>query len=269
MIDFRKAMEQTERYSSTTDVKIEDEEYSSLSDESDAAQEDLDAVWELRFRRTIDSISEAIRSLYRVSVLLRRPRKFSNSLSSSNSTMHSHSPLRATLDYAHISERMRSWRRLTRQPEVGGDEGHLATDDKNQSRKEDEQQEIAGIAFLYQRFTWANLSRRKQIDYWTKHPDEPEIPIRSMKAFGKTSQQKGKSIAATPTSVSVIAESALGDNTEGGQLRTVYAESAVGRSNTTRVPDVPKCSKNDPYFECPFCHVILNSELMQEKKIWE
>ncbi|KAH0365206.1 hypothetical protein KCU65_g6254, partial [Aureobasidium melanogenum] len=209
------AIEQTKRYSSPVQVGTEDEEYSSSSDDRESAQEDLTTTWEIKFYKTIKSISEGVRSLYRVSALLRRLPKSSESLGPSNSTIQSRSALRATLDYAHVSERMRHWRRSTQQPEVGGGE-------QSQPNKEDEQQEIAEIAFLYQRFTWANLCRRKQLDYWTNCPDEPEEPMESLNADGQKSRQKDKTMLTVPTSLSDIAESAPGDNTESRRLRIIF-----------------------------------------------
>ncbi|KAG9513523.1 hypothetical protein KCV07_g8721, partial [Aureobasidium melanogenum] len=263
----KKAIEQTKRYSSTVDVDAEDEEYSSLSDESDAAQEDLKTNWEIRFRNTIEFVFEGIRSLYRVSILLRRPRDSSKYLRSSNPTIPAHDTLRVTLDYAHVSEKIRQWRRLTMRSRLGGDERHVVTEEEIQLKKENEQQEIADIAFFCQRLAWANLCRREQFKYWIDHPDVPETQT-TASDVGKEIQQKDRIMSAIPASLSTVAKSALEDNTEVGQSRT-KAKSAVGQPNTTRVPDVPKCSKNGPNFECPFCHVILSSGLMQKREIWE
>ncbi|KAG9845084.1 hypothetical protein KCU98_g7016, partial [Aureobasidium melanogenum] len=264
-----KAIEQTKRFSPTADVNSDDEEYSSLSDESDAAQGNPKTNWEIRFSKTVEFMFEGIRSLYRVSVLLRRPRNSSKYLKSSNSTIPSHDALRVTLDYAHVSEKIRQWRHLTMRSRVGGDEEYVVTEEEMQLRKENEQQEIADIAFFCQRLAWANLFRRKQFDHWVEYPDVPETQIEALDAVVKSNQRKDKIMSAIPTSLSTVAKSALGDNTEVGQWRTVYAKSAVGRSNTIRVPDVPKCSKNDLNFECPFCHTILDSRSMQRRETWK
>lgn len=269
MIDSCKATEQIERLSLPADTDTEDEEYSSLSDESDAAQQGLRTTWDIRFRKTIESIFERIRSLYRVSVLLRRPRNSSKYLRSSNLTIPSENTLRVTLDYAHVSEKIRQWRHLTMRSRVGTDEEHVVTEEEIQLRKENEQQEIADIAFFCQRLTWANLFRRKQFDYWIDHPDVPETQTIGVDTVGTTHLQKDKMALAMPTSLSTVAKSALGNNTEVGQWRTVYAQSKVGRFNNVRVPDVPKCSRSNPNFECPFCHIILDSRLMQKRETWK
>ncbi|KAG9638298.1 hypothetical protein KCU64_g13857, partial [Aureobasidium melanogenum] len=262
-----KAIEQTKKFPPTAYVDTEDEEYSSLSDESDAVQEGLETFWEIRFRKTIKSVFEGIRSLYRVSTLLRRPQNSSQYLRSSTSTAISPDALRVTLDYAHVLQKIRQWRHLTMRSRLGGDEGHVVTEEEIQLKKENEQQEIADIAFFCQRLAWANFCRREQFDYCIDHPDIPESQ-KTASDVGKAIQLKDRIMSAIPASLSTVAKSALEDNTEVGQSRT-KAKSAVGQPNTTRVPDVPKCSKNGPSFECPFCHVILNSGLMQKREIWE
>lgn len=152
---------------------------------------------------------------------------------------------------------------------VGGNEERVVTESEVQLRKKNEQREIADIAFFCQRLTWANLFRREQFDYWIDYPDVPETQTKPFGAVGKTNQQKDKIIPVISTSLSTVAKSALGNNTEVGQSRTVYAKSVFGRSNTTRVPDVPKYSQNDTNFECPFCRIILESKLMQDRETWK
>lgn len=266
MTDRHKAIDQTEKRSATAGGEKEDEEHSSSSDESDTAQEGLEAAWEIRLRKIISTIFEGIRSLYRISVLLRRPRNTSKYLKSSNTTMPSHDALTVTLDYAHISEKIRQWRHLTMRVKVG-DEEHVVTEEEIQRRKEDEHQEIADIVFLCQRLTWANLFRRKQFNYWIDYPDVSESQERASDTILNPLKDQNSSVI--HASLSTVAKSALADNNDVGQLLTVYAKSVTGRSNTARVPDVPKRSKTDPNFECPFCHIILDSKSMQTRETWK
>ncbi|KAG9520138.1 hypothetical protein KCU93_g7760, partial [Aureobasidium melanogenum] len=205
---------------------------------SDAAQEGLETVWEIRFRKTINSVFEGIRSLYRVSALLRRPRNSSQYLRSSTSTAISPDALRVTLDYAHVSQKVRQWRHLTMQSRLGADEGHAVTEEDIQFKKDNEQQEIADIAFFCQRLAWANLCRREQFKYWIDHPDVPESQT-TASDVGKAIQQKDRIMSAISASLSTVAKSAREDNPEVGQSRT-EAESAVGQPSTAQVPDVPK-----------------------------
>lgn len=60
------------------ELDVEDEEHSSASDESDTQQAGPQNAWEIRLRKTVDLIFENVRSLYRISVLLRRPQNSSN-----------------------------------------------------------------------------------------------------------------------------------------------------------------------------------------------
>jgi len=269
MTDYREAIDQTVKHSSTASVDEEDEEYSSLSDESDTAQESPQSAWEVTLRKTISMMFEAIRSLYRISILLRRPRNSSKYLKSSNSTIPSHDALKVTMDYAHVVEKIRQWRYLTMRSKVGSDEEHVVTEEEIQSRKENDHQEVADIAYLCQRLTWANLFRRKQFDYWIDYPDVPESQEPALTTDAKRDQLKGQTFSALHASFSTVAKSALGEDNNGEQWHTVYARSAVGRSNSTRVPDVLRCSKTHTNFECPFCHIVLDSNSMQKREVWK
>jgi hypothetical protein len=229
------------------------------------ARESLEPAWEVRLCKIISSIFEGIRSLYRISVLLRRPRNSSKYLRSSNTTIPSQNALKVTQDYAHVLEKIRQWRHRTVRSKVGGEEEKVATVEEVQRREEDEHHENADIAFFCQRLTWANLFRRKQFDYWVDCPDVPESQ--------HTDAQPNRLNAQTPTvidaSFSSVAMSALGNGNDVVQLLTVYAKSVVGRPNASRVPDVPRFSKTYPSFECPYCHIILDSKLMQERESWK
>jgi len=267
--DCRKAIDQTVKHSSTADIDGEDEEHSSSSDESDTAQEGPQTAWEVTLRKTISMIFEAIRSLYRMSILLRRPRNSSKYLKSSNSTIPSHDALKVTMDYAHVVEKIRQWRHLTMRSKVGGDEEHVVTEEEIQLRKKNDLREVADIVFLCQRLTWANLFRRKQFDYWVDFPDVPESQEQPLNTDAKPEQLKGQTFSALHASFSTVAKSALGEDNNGEQWHTVYAKSAIGRSNPTRVPDVPRCSKTHTNFECPFCHMVLDSNSMQKREVWK
>lgn len=153
---------------------------------------------------------------------------------------------------------------------VGIDEEHVVTEEDIQLRKEYGHQEIADIVFFCQRLTWANVFRRKQFDHWVDHPDVPEKQQeQSLGTDVKPNQLKGQTSSALRASFSTVAKSALGDDSNAEQRHTVYAKSVIGRSSATRVPDVPKCSKIDPNFECPFCHIILDSKVMQRREVWK
>ena len=76
--DRYKAIEQEGRVSLTAELDTESEEDSSSSGESDTQQQGPKTAWEIKLRKIVASISEDIRSLYRTSMLLRRPQNPSN-----------------------------------------------------------------------------------------------------------------------------------------------------------------------------------------------
>jgi hypothetical protein len=168
--DHFKAIKQTERYSSWAGVEIEYEESSSSSDESDTAQRDLEAPWETRIRRTINSMFEEIRSLYRISILLRRSRNSSKYMDLDVSAALSRSTLGNTPHMAHIMEKIQQWRSLTIPPMIGGVEKQVMLT-RGITKNNDQHAEIIDIMFLYQRLIWASHVRRRQLDYWMTHPD--------------------------------------------------------------------------------------------------
>jgi hypothetical protein len=267
--DHRKAIKHTEESSSITGVNTESEENSSSSDESDTAQEGLETGWEMRLRKIVNSISEEIRSLYRISVLLRCPRNPSKSLRSSNSTISSYAALKVTADYTHISEKIRQWRDYAMRSKLGTDQRYVMTENEDQLQKKNAYREMTDIVFFCERLTWANLFRRKQFDHWVDCPDVPELQERALDTVAAPDQVKDQSSSDIHTSLSTDAKSTLGKNYHIEDLLTIYANSAVGRSDATDVPEVPRRSKTDPNFECPFCHIVLDSEMMQKRETWK
>jgi hypothetical protein len=279
--DHRKALKQIEESSSITGVNTESEEDSSSSDESDTAQEGLETDWEIRLRKIVNSISEEIRSLYRISVLLRCPRNPSKSLRSSHSTISSYAALKATADYTHISEKIRQWRDYTIRSKLGADQRYVMTENEDQLKK-NAHREMTDIVFFCERLTWANLFRRKQFDHWFDCPDVPEsqertlntIPNRlhysdmhtSLSTDAKTTSGKNYHIEDLLT---VYTNPVVGPVYTNPVVGPVYSNPVVGRLDATEPPNVPRRSKTDPNFECPFCHIVLDSEMMQKRETWK
>jgi hypothetical protein len=177
-------------------------------------------------------------------------------------TIPSQNALKVTSDYAHILEKIRQWRHRTAWSTVSEEDEKAVTVEEIQRRKEDEYHENADIMFFCLRLTWSNLFRRKQFDYWIDCPDVPE----SQHAVTPRNQPNDQIPTVIDASFSSVAKSALGNSNDLGQLHTVYAKSVVGRPNASRVPDVPRCSKTNPKFECPYCHITLDSRPMQERE---
>jgi hypothetical protein len=259
MADLIKGIKQTKKPFSTAGTDTDSEERSSSSDEGDTSQEYSETAWEIRFRKIVNLIFEDIRSLYRISVLLRRPRNYSRYLRPRNPTATSYKGLEASADYAQVTEKIRQSRKFAMQSRFGVDE----------ERKGKEFGEMADIAFFCQRLTWANLFRRKQFNHWINCPDVPESQERASGTVSDPNEVEGQTPSAIHASLSTDIKSALGDDTNVRQLQPVYTRPVAGRSNATRVPDVPKCSTTDPNFECPFCHIILDSGTMQRREIWK
>jgi hypothetical protein len=263
-----KAIEQTMKCFSPVDIDPAGEECSSSSDESDTSQDVLDTASKIKLRRVVNLIFEDIRSLYRISVLLRRPQNSRRYLKSNDSTIPSHDALESMPDYGCISEKIRQWRYLSVQSNVGGDGEHVVTREGIQPRKDDEHQEVANIAFLCQRMTWANLCRRKQLDHWIGYPDVSEPRERALDDVIDFDQLESQALSAMHTLLSEIPKTALENNDYVCQTHNINDKSVAGQSNATRVPDVPVCSKTDLTFECPYCHTILDSRMMQNREAW-
>ncbi|THW57597.1 hypothetical protein D6D20_07837 [Aureobasidium pullulans] len=197
----------------------------SSSDESLSTQSSAPGPPKSRLCKAIESVFDGIRSLYRISALLKRPRNANKYLRSRNMIMPSQATLRTEEDHAHILEKMRQWRHLT---------------------------------------------MRSQFKYWEESPDIPETQEEDIVSRSNSKRVETKDLSATQTSFSSVAISALAETrTEAGRLRTEHTNSVVGGSNAIRVPDIPECSKTDSEFECPFCHLVLSSDRMQDRRAWK
>lgn len=254
MADDRQAIKQTDKLSSIAAIGTEGERHSSSSDESDTAHED--AAGDARLRKITISISDAIRSLYRISTLLRWSRSSGKYLKSSKSTVPSRYTLEATLDYSLISEKIRQWRH--------SDEGNSADEMRSQPSKEGEYQEIEDIVFFCQRLTWANLRRREQLEYWADCPDVPEPQDLSFDdAATSFSQLEDQTASNANASLSQVVEPASGISNNEEQRPTVSVQAAINYSNTQVLDPVADTS------ECSLCHLVLDSKTMQRRGSWK
>ncbi|TIA29191.1 hypothetical protein D6C79_10014 [Aureobasidium pullulans] len=226
--DQLKALHTQSSQSSVQSAHFDGCDDSSSSDESMSTQSSALGPPKTRICKAIESVSDSIRSLYRISALLKRPRNANKYLRSRNMMMPSQATLRAEEDHAHILEKMRQWRHLTMRSQVGGDEERAVTLDDIMSRKLDEDHELADIAFLCQRLTWANKLRRNQFKYWEESPDIPETQEEDIVSRSNSKRVETKDLSATQTSFSSVAISALAETrTEAGRLRTEYTNSVV------------------------------------------
>jgi hypothetical protein len=78
-----------------------------------------------------------------------------------------------------------------------------------------------------------------------------------------------KSVTTIPTvqTFSSVTKSAIFEtDTESGPPRTIYAETVVGDSASTRVPDLPAAAQRGEPFECPYCHMNLE---IKDRLVWK
>lgn len=216
------------------------------------------------FQHLVASIFDHIRSLYKLSALLRRPsvpNKYIRSICKDQVVSHF-----GNWDQAHVENKFRD-----------------------------------AAAHLVQRLGLANTRRRQQLRYWENHPerygtDQPQptladhrssqLPLEprpssltgpwphrmTMKpaAFMKPSQSLGVTSQTTKQSFSTVALSMLNDaEASCNHSRTVYESSIQGATRSLRVPDVPKASGVTSTFNCPFCFARLDVQTMQKRHLWK
>jgi hypothetical protein len=215
-----------------------------------------------------------IRSLYKISLLLRRPAihdKYIRSTPNDQALPHF-----ASWDKAHVSEKMGQWA-------MG--EGFPYKEPIDPSNH------------LVSRLAAANTRRREQLKYWQKHPDRPTSisvqPAASDKQQSLASkdaeailQNQTRSIESavprederktatssknTKYSFSTVAKSELNDNeTFSGRPKTVYEPSENSRGRPLRVPGVPCPPPESLTFDCPFCYSKLDVKTMQQRQLWK
>jgi hypothetical protein len=230
--------------------------------------------------RVSSLIFEHIRSLYKVSALLRRPKVQDKYIRSVTKDSGRQRALHfAAWDQEHVAEKMWQWA--------------LDLNVKYESR-------IGGTNYICARAAAANMRRREQLSYWQKHPDVTEKAKQTPKEPGEetfvdrlkqrlrppgievllstslldsdlpqmmttleTSQK-------TAQSFSTVAQSVLNDNeTFSGRPKTIYAPSMVGASRGARVPNPPSQLEGTVNFECPYCLTTLNWKSMQQRVLWK
>jgi len=153
------------------------------------------------------------------------------------------------------------------------------------------------------RLARANTRRREQLNYWAAYPvrsaiDSEGSPVekkpsakrlpahdsaqRSPSRAGEDAMTKAqslkkhdaKSLISTPTTLvshSTAAVSRIdGARTQAGPPPTIYAETVVGTGlRSTRVPDPPDPGLGNSQFECPFCHMNLETVLIKDRASWK
>jgi hypothetical protein len=232
--------------------------------------------------------------LTQMSVLMRRPgfnRKYLHSTGMAK--LDSRVVMYAKYDLLYVEEKLSHWQTHI----FRCDDGEaVATLDRLMQRASDDSP--GSRHALLQRLATANTRRREQLLYWSRHPDQIPVTIsntsqvkertpevdstkreeRKQAATGATQNpmdgletgshaQKSTMTKNTYSTVaaSAVPGSSLATNPEG----TIYAESTVGNKRSNRVPDVPKSSRLGITFECPYCHLELDSLTMQDRQQWK
>jgi hypothetical protein len=243
--------------------------------------------------RNLVYISDAVNELYRVGTLIRRPRLSGRYLHSTRSTG---SVWPTQKDYQHVREKLRKWQR---QPAEDNDEeiaaensdwhDPVATPEHLQKRDDLENRSETPEFILSRRLAMANVKRRLQLRYWEAHPYSLEqdldakpkmasapLPTKSMEPNPQKPAQEcdGQSIKppATAVTFSTVAKSAVvpSSSMELDAVRTVYEPSIVGQhAPSTRVPDLPTTLLSPSMFQCPYCHMMLETSVMQNRLNWK
>ncbi|KAK3339682.1 hypothetical protein B0T25DRAFT_560394 [Lasiosphaeria hispida] len=231
--------------------------------------------------RQISNIFDQVQLLYNLGILLRRPGLKRRYLKSDLASSHSHFHDAAPEDLSHVAETIRRWRKDTDEWK-----GLLPDEESPVTWAELWSRAQAGLGpentgWLAERLARANTRRRAQLMYWGKNPDqvlgrelatstEAEIPNRPHQSEGGLEDAKSiRSKGTTLFSRNTVAKSDLLGHSADPPTRsnhTVYAETVLGRAHATRVPSVPKGSKEGGTFECPYCHLQLDSAFLTENR---
>ena len=245
-------------------------------------------------------VFEQIRSLYHLSMLLRRPGLggiYIRSVDKNKGASSGSCSLK--FDYNHVSEKVRQWQGLNKSSVAEEEaEERVMTEEDIQNRKNAEESTTDEREILCRRLGKANVRRREQLQYWILNPDRPEVPhtsdhtaepepikVDKVQAAADSQSQVSTVKPCKPTtpgvdeparsttskqSFSTVARSAVDDKmTQSGRPRTIYAQSTVGARQSNRVPEAPKASEDCPTFECPYCHLNLDSKTMQDRQSWK
>lgn len=268
---------------------------SSVSVDSDSS-EDVGSLPKVRVSKIsvlVSHIIEQVRSLYHLSMLLRRPTIGDRYIHSKmKGEGNSSRTIMSQYDHNHVREKVRQWHGQSKSS-VGGhnEQESVTTLIDTQHREVVDSNLLDESEILYHRLSRANTRRREQLKYWLHNPDKPEVavtdeslqttkpvPIKTEVRFEAAGESKSQVATIKPPkaattglnkpdqsttskqSFSTVARSAVYDRkTQSGRPRTEYAKSTVGAKQSNRVPDLPKSSKLKPACDCLSHHNDLNS----------
>ena len=241
--------------------------------------------------RLFQTAFDQIQLLYHLGILLRRPnagRRYLKSGTAPSFGSSNHSIVVLPEDISHVRENIRRWQDAQSRFEVPlEEEKEVSWEDIIQRNEESPDTEGVDMAVI-ERLALANARRRGQLLYWREHPDQVvstyQIPISTTKPRITEAVAPGKrlldakSVKSTSTSLFSKDSMAMSDilgpansKPESPSLapRTTYCETIMGGSHSTRVPDAPEESTQSVTFECPYCHLELDSVAMRDRMTWK
>lgn len=235
------------------------------SEEADVDRDSQTSAKTRQWSKIFGTIAEDIDLLYEVLLLITRPNFNRHYLHSQKpAEEESGATMYAEFDIRHVEDKIRSWERID----------SSKTEQKSAAAIEE-------VQTLALRLAKANTRRREQLKHWSKHPDqhptdraEPERKAHSQFFIDdKEPRDKrvvsSKSVMSTDTFTTTAVSDIFQAETVAGPPRTVYTDSTVASKQSNRVPKVPSISLYKEHFECPYCHLDLDSARMQNRIEWK
>ena len=223
---------------------------------------------------------ESIGLLYHYSAIFRRPRLGGRYLHSKSKDTAPDIPY---YEYSHVQQKLEEWYQRKDRPQSDFvSDGLTAQETLTTDSVESQQASTADLDFLCMRLAAANARRRDQLRYWGNHPfigdqklfkeevsaDFSRTEIES--SVGVSESQSHRSDPTVNTFSSVARSAIYEDDGAPGPARTTYTSSVIGGGKLLkRIPNVPPQSREAPSFECPFCHMTLDSGPMQDRNTWK
>ncbi|KAK9424910.1 putative C2H2-type domain-containing protein [Seiridium unicorne] len=253
---------------------------SDLDSISESEDSDLDEQWphEEPLYIILRNIFDCIELLFQLSNLLRQQRFQDRYL---HSSVHPNQPYGTIQDNEHVRLKVQMWRNDQRTegriPIIEGNSVELpwesgmeipVSPEVMSQRKVSRARQESIDSDLFSRLAVANTRRREQFLYWETHPYSGDARARARKNGADGRSEKSQTIR----TFSSIAKSAIYmDAMEPDTRATTYAPSMINdvAQPTIRVPEFALISAGRDTFECPLCHMILDSEPMQYRQNWK
>ncbi|KAK6062727.1 hypothetical protein SCUP515_13088 [Seiridium cupressi] len=253
-------------------------------------QKEVSETVQTTFQRMIGSLTSAIHAAEKLSIEeLQKLENLENdsdldSISESEDSnldeqwFHKNHSKVSRQDNEHVRLKVQMWRNDQRKegriPFIEGNSVELpsvfgvevpASPEVMSQRKVSEARQESIESDLFSRVAVANARRREQFLYWETHPYSGDARARSRKNGTGGRSEKSQTIR----TFSSIAKSAIYmDAMDPDTRATTYAPSMINdvAQSTIRVPEFALISAGRDTFECPFCHMILDSEPMQYRQ---